>query len=192
MSEQLQQFINLVKTKDVQRTNRFSVQLAVPEAVLNKFNAEYNNDPILNRINLTARDTNLPGFSIAASEIHVGFTAYVAYEKSNGDFAITFICMGDMLEHKFFTIWREVIFKEDHTVGFYDDYVSEQVAIILKDRMDRDVRKCVATEVWPSIVTDLTINREERDVVGSFTVTFKYRKLKSMDKSNSNAGVVKK
>ena len=192
MSEQLQQFVNLIKTKDVQRSNRYAVEIAIPEAVIKKFNSEYNNEPIASRINLTAKDTNLPGYSSAASEIHIGFTAFVAYEKANGDFNITFICSGDMIEHKLFMMWKETIFKDDHSVGFYDDYITDKITIRLKDRMDGDSRRCVVTEAWPATVTDVTLNRDERDMYSTFQVTFKYRKLKSDDKVTSTSGDVTK
>lgn len=190
MTAQLQQFVNLVKTKDVQRSNRYAVEIAVPEAVITKFNSEYNNEPIAARLNLTAKDTSIPGYSAAASEIHIGFTTYVAYEKANGDFSITFLCAGDMMEHKLFMIWKDTIFKDDHSVAFYDDYITDKIHIRLKDRMDNDSRHCVVTEAWPATVTDVVVNREERDMSSSFQVTFKYRKLKSMDKASATTGDV--
>lgn len=190
MSAQLQQFVNLVKTKDVQRPNRYDVEIAIPESVITKFNQEYGSEPINSRLTLMAKDTNLPGYTAAASEIHVGYTAYVAYEKANGDFSITFMCAGDMMEHKLFTIWKESIFKEDHSVAFYDDYITDRMSVKLKTRDDKVSRHCDITEAWPATITDVTVNRDERDTYGTFQVTFKYRKLKSMDKQSVTSGDV--
>ena len=189
MTQAFEKYLTVIKKAGIQSPNRFEVEVVVPMTVQAKMSEYYNDADLSNRIGLLALDTNIPGFTAAVSEIHVGHTAFAAYEKSNGDLNVTFLCAGDMKEHKFFMAWRDSIFKQNHTLEFYDNYISDTVKIKLKNKMDQISRHMQATEAFPITVTDVVVNQGERDTYSTFQVVFKYRKLKTADSDKASADV---
>lgn len=171
---QLQKFRQLVQKVGIQRTNRYSVEIIIPPKLIEIMRKKYNQN-VSERVSLMARETNIPGFSATANEIKVGAWVYAAQEKNNADYSITFLCSGDMMEHNLFEEWRNLIFPSDHTVAFYDDYISEHVSVTLNDLQNKKVKQVNITEAWPQTVTDVQASADATNGFSTFQVTFKYR-----------------
>lgn len=187
----LKQFQALVKKVGVQTPNRFGVELKIPPNVLSLFRERFNVD-IQERINLWATDSNIPGFSATTSENHVGHTRHHAVTKSENDYTITFLCAGDMMEHNLFQTWKDVIFPKDHSVAFYDNYISDKISMFTKNRTDQKSKEVSLYEAWPTIVTDIQTNMASRDEFSTFQVTFKFRKQYQVIPSASGSNDVNK
>ncbi len=196
-------FINHVKQAGLQRTNRYQIIMNIPDNVLEKFGelvdqvkanqpgydsenlesqSQISSSSDMSRIlSLMALDTNTPGYAVSAVDMKIGTTRKVAYDKSTGDFHITFRCSGDMAEKKLFDAWRNLMFRSDHATAFYDEYVSEAIQILTLDLAGNVTYQTTLSEAYPSNVTELNMNAEEANAVMTFQVTFNYRKMYNSD-----------
>ncbi len=196
-------FINYVKQAGIQRTNRYQIIMNIPDTVMARYgdlvDQVKNNQPGYNAENLEAQsqvsssadlsktlslmalDTNTPGYNVSAVDMKIGTTRKVAYDKSTGDFHVTFRCSGDMSEKKLFDAWRNQMFRSDHSTAFYDDYVSEAIQILTLDLAGNVTYQTTLSEAYPAIITELNMNAEEANVVMTFQVTFNYRKMYNSD-----------
>jgi hypothetical protein len=173
-------FIAYVKKYGVAKQNRFNIVLTVPDEVSKKIGIT-SASSTLSGISLMAQQVNIPGYNVAIQEaVHQNSTRKVIYDKSEGEFDITFVCSGSMFEKKLFDAWKKTIFREDHTVQYYDDYISE-ITVQQLNEQDQVVYETTITECYPSTVGQLSLDRSARDSVQTLNVVFYFRKVKGDD-----------
>lgn len=181
-----QDFIAYVKKYGVAKQNRFNIILTVPDEVSKKIGIT-GASSTLSGISLMAQQVNIPGYNVAIQEaVHQNSTRKVIYDKSEGEFDITFICSGNMFEKRLFDAWKKTIFREDHTVQYYDDYISEITVQQLNEK-DEIVYETTITECYPSTVGQLSLDRSARDSTQSLNVVFYFRKVKGDDAEGLSA-----
>lgn len=195
-------FIAFVKAYGVARQNRFRITMNLPEEVVQKINQElntsfgdglvrtfYNNS--INRLQSTstaelavsimAQSVVVPGLTVLAQDmIHQNSTRKIAYDKSYGDCDITFICSGNMIEKKIFDTWAGIIFRKDHTVAYFDNYVTDMLIEQL-DEADNVVYEFKLTECYPSIINPLTLDRSTANQYQTCQVSFHFTKGKRVE-----------
>ena len=191
----LTEFVSFIQRTGLQRSNRWHVHIVVPELVQSELtslkdntqfdNVEYSNNQrdsglgamdIERTLSLMALNVDVPGMNVSNVEMHVGSTRKIAYDKSTGDINITFRCSGDMNERKLFDAWVKKIFRSDHSVEFYDNYIGD-IYIECLSVNDDITYSCYLNEAYPSIITDLNLDRQAADGLLEFQVTFNYRKF---------------
>lgn len=172
-------FIQHVKSHGIQRANRFEVQISLP--------SELSNSDIEETLSLMATNVDLPGLNVSAVDMHVGTTRSIPYDKSTGDLNISFLCSGEMREKVLFDKWIKLIFKSDHSVGYYDDYTTD-INVTTLDLQDNEVYKVTFNEAYPLVITDLNLDRKANDSTMEFQVTFKYRKMLTDNEFYDDAG----
>ena len=165
-------FISHIKKTGIAKSNRYDVVLSVPNSIRSKVDST---EPT--SINLSAQSANIPGYNVAIQEaIHQNSTRKVIYDKSEGEFDVTFLCTGDHAEKKFFDKWKKSIFLSDHTIEYYDNYISDAVVTLL-DENDKVVYSVNITECYPATVGAVAVDRTARDAVLTFNVVFNFRKV---------------
>lgn len=165
-------FISHIRKTGIAKSNRYDVVLSIPASIRSKVDSNEQAS-----INLSAQSVNIPGYNVAIQEaIHQNSTRKVIYDKSEGEFDITFLCTGDHAEKKFFDKWKKSIFLSDHTIEYYDNYVSDAVVTLL-DENDRIVYSVNITECYPATVGAVSVDRTSRDAVLTFNVVFNFRKV---------------
>lgn len=191
-------FVTHVKKEGLQRSNRFQLIISIPDKVMSQLGdlvTEINKSPsgypddgnkssssdVARTLSLMAADVNTPGYNVSSVEMHVGTTRKIAYDKSTGDFNVTFRCSGNMTEKKLFDAWIKFMFRPDHAVSFYEDYVSPKIKVMTLDYEGNVTYECAVSEAYPSVITELNLNTEQSDAILDFQVTFNYRKLYNVD-----------
>jgi hypothetical protein len=169
----------------------------IPTAVINKFNetgAELTTAPVPNgdriaegtnrdsiamakTLALMAVDVSSPGANIQSTEQNVGVHRKIADGQNNGELNITFRCSGDMAERKLFDTWRSVIFRDNKTVAYYDDYVCPNLDIYTQDNAGHHTYHVGLEEAYPTTITELPLNAEQENAVLLFQVTFTFRRV---------------
>jgi hypothetical protein len=194
----IEDFIALVRKEGFQRPNRFHVEISIPEKVKEKLQNLVNEiaqspgaegsggatksaADVERVISLMATDVSSPGFIVSASDMKIGHSRKIANDKSNGDLNITFRCGGNMTERKLFDSWRKFMFKSNHTVAFYDDYIAPTIKIKMLDMEGNITYEAAVTEAYPATVTELGLSRDQNDSIMTFQVTFNFRKLYNND-----------
>lgn len=191
----LTDFVSFVQSNGLQRVNRWHVHLVVPDIVQSEYadlkkktevdDSEYSSEQrdsglgardIERTLSLMAVNVDVPGVSVSNAEMHVGTTRKIAYDKSTGDINITFRCSGAMNERKLFDAWIKKIFKSDHSVEFYDNYIGD-IKIECLSVNDDITYSCSLNEAYPATITDLNLDRQAMDSFLEFQVTFNYRKF---------------
>ena len=177
-----QDFIAYVKKYGIAKPNRFNIVLTVPKSVYKKIGAEQNSSTmILSGISLMAQQVNIPGYNVAVQEaIHQNSTRKIIYDKSEGEFDITFICSGNHFEKKLFDLWKKVIFRPDHTIEYYDEYISD-ITVQQLNEQDKVIYETTITECYPSTVGQISLDRSARDTQQTLNVVFNFRKVKGED-----------
>ncbi len=197
----IKDFITLVRKEGFQRPNRFQVSISIPDKVKEKLDGliqELNKSPSSSSnnnsgkapasiadlekvISLMATDVSSPGYNVSTTDMTVGSSRKIAMDKSTGDMNITFRCGGNMTEKKIFDAWCKLMFKRNHTVAFYDDYVAPSIKIYMLDLEGNIAYEATVSEAYPATVTEIALSRDQNDTVSTFQVTFNYRKLYNSD-----------
>ncbi len=193
----IQDFLAHIKRDGIQKNNTWHIHITVPQLVLatNKVLFEKTKEILKSRdlpsmytagatlgglniertISLMATNVDIPGTNVSYAEMHVGTTRRIAFDKSTGDLNVTFRCSGPLYERKLFEAWVKAIFKKDHSVEYYSNYIGN-VNIQCLSPNNEITYDCDLDEVYPLVITDLNLDRTQTDQVLEFQVTFAYRK----------------
>lgn len=197
----IKDFLTHIKKSGVQRNNRFVLSINIPPLVMDKFNAmsaAIERSPVPNgddldagtnqssigitkAISLMAVDISTPGLNIQTSEFNLGVKRKIADGRNTGELNITFRCSADMSERKLFDSWASVIYRDDGTVSYYDDYVSAGIDIFSMNINGGQTYRVSMEEAYPSTITELPFNAEQENGILMFQVTFNYRRLHNVE-----------
>jgi hypothetical protein len=187
-------FASHIYANGVQAVNKWHIHLTVPKIVQDEFaqlkaqttsKDEYSKRQrdssvgtfdIEKTLSLMATTVSIPGVNVAAVDMTVGTTRKIAFDKSTGELNINFRCSGNMKEKKLFDAWIKKMFRSDHSVEFYDNYIGNIEIECVSVNGDISYN-CVANECYPITITDLNLDRQSNDTVLDFQVTFAYRKI---------------
>lgn len=195
---QTKDFFTYIKKTGVQKTNRFVISMNIPDAVLSKFNSinsDVNRSPnvdggggirsgtasdgitVAKALSLMAVDVNTPGQNISTAQQAVGVNRKIAESRTTGELNISFRCSGNMLERKLFDSWMSTIYRDDDTVAYYDDYITNNIDIFTTNHSGQQMYQVSMEEAYPTTITELPLNVENGNAVLMFQVTFAYRRL---------------
>ncbi|ACV50036.1 gp19 tail tube monomer [Delftia phage PhiW-14] len=188
-------FFGLVRKHGLQRTNRYQILITIPQAVtdmLDKQVIEFAETGTQSTkllaignsqekvLSLMATNIMVPGYNVSTTDMKVGHTRKIANGVNYGEFTAVFRCTGEMFEKKIFDAWRKVVVGSDHSLGFYDSYIGT-IKVMTTDQNDNVTYETSMSEAYPLTVTEMTLNRDERDAFATISVSFTYRKLFNTD-----------
>lgn len=197
----IKDFLTHIKKSGVQRNNRFVLSINIPPLVMEKFNSmgvsierspvpnggeldsgtNQNSIGITKSLSLMAVDISTPGQNIQTTDLNLGVKRKVADGRNTGELNITFRCSSDMSERKLFDSWSSVIYRDDGTVSYYDDYVSPGIDIFSTNNNGGQTYRVSMEEAYPVTITELPFNTEQENSILMFQVTFNYRRLHNVE-----------
>lgn len=184
MKEGLSQFYAYIRSKGVFRPNRYEVVFSVPSLLLDSGKAaDLTTDA--GTISLTCMNVNIPGFQVLTDENKYGnYVRKTAYDRTMENLETTFLATGEMKERKFFDMWNGMIFKDQHRVEYYANYISS-VTIKCFDTADNLIYEIELTEAYPLTVTQLNLDRSELNSTSMFSVSWAFHRIIPSDASVS-------
>lgn len=203
-SNTLSEFISHIKSNNIARVNRFRITFTMPDALIASMTAPAspkNSTPLgspspqapknlsaTKVISLTCLTADIPGRQLSTAPIEYGnFTRKIPYSRSTNEFSTSFLVTGKMDEKKIFDSWSNIIFDETKcSTFFYDDFISS----ILVESLDTDdvvVYSFELTEVYPSFISSIRLDRTAQNQQMFLDVTWAYHKvIADTDSFNSN------
>ncbi len=119
--------------------------------------------------------TSLPGRSVGTVERYDhGPIRKVPYAEIYADLSLTFMCSGNMTEHKFFDLWQTFcVGGDDFYLPYYDDIVGN-IRLNLIDKQGSITMTMEAREAWPVMLSEVQLGYDEMGTVPKFSVDFAY------------------
>lgn len=173
-------FVAYIKKNGVALNNRFDVLLTLPNGVTDlafyrrNGKSEFGPDP--RTLSLMALSVSMPGVNVSTTEMRLGVTRKIPYDRSTGELDMVFRCSADMIEKRVFDAWISAIFTDQHTLEYYEDYVTD-ITVSTVDNQNNTSYQCRYSEAYPAVITPLTFDRENQNTIATFQVTFNYRKV---------------
>ncbi|HEY5631899.1 MAG TPA: hypothetical protein VIR31_07200, partial [Nitrososphaeraceae archaeon] len=141
-------------------------------------------------IALMAVDVSTPGQNLQTAELKAGVHRKIVDGRNTGELNITFRCSSDMTERKLFDAWMSLIYRDNGTVAYYDEYTSSGVDIFSLTNNGGQTYRVSMEEAYPATLTELPFNTEQENGVLMFQVTFNYRRLHNTALDTAPVGVV--
>lgn len=185
-------FITAIKRHGLARTNRFRVEIPLPNVVQDKF-SDINDRPdnvfskalditklILGRggdytrgLELTCDAVQVPGMNFLTSDRRANTTnVKLPYDVDYGDVQFSFYVSGDMLEKKILDAWQASIYDRDtHSFEYLENYSQDIVIHSLNER-NEEVNSVTLYEAWPITQNSIDLNagsNESQKVIIGFT-----------------------
>lgn len=195
----IKDFIAYIKKSGIQRNNRFVISMNIPDAVLAKFNSLGDEIDLITdnsaitsieaskAIALMAVDVSTPGQNLQTSELKAGVSRKVVDGRNTGELNITFRCSSKMTERKLFDAWMSLIYRDNGTVAYYDEYTSPGVDIFSLTNNGGQTYRVSMEEAYPVTLTELPFNSEQENGFLMFQVTFNYRRLHNTELESSTS-----
>ncbi|BAU40042.1 hypothetical protein [Ralstonia phage RSP15] len=190
-------FASFVKNVGVASPNRYDIVISFPpalqqvlvESVYNRTGPNAIPPQILGSVDthdafrslsLMAQTVSVPGYSTQAIDSNMNSCVRkVPFARTWGEFDITFVCSGNMIERKIFDAWMEYIFKKNHRQEYYDNIIADiDLFIVSKD--DKNLTPIFSTkflECYPTVVTQINLDRSQQSSTMTFQVTFAFWKM---------------
>lgn len=195
----MSEFLNLLKTNNIARPNRFKITFAIPDKLANPSSssdsssntpgADYmkmvgevtsqlkgltGTDPA-STIALTCMAVDIPARQVTTSEISYGnYARRVANNRTFSEVNMSFLVTGQYGEKKFFDDWFNIINDEtNHAVEFYDNYVST-IVIECLDQQDNTVYMCQLVEAFPVSIGSIRLDRTTQNTSMLLDVSFAF------------------
>lgn len=134
-----------------------------------------------------------PGRNFAVGEIQGGGgpAVKVMQDVIYSDITLTIICSEDFKERKFFDNWMNYMYKDFKYAGilyagtnsrglhaYYNDYAKFNTLTIYQWRQDGTlIHTSEMYEIFPTSLSSMTANWDERDTYQRFTVTLAYNRM---------------
>lgn len=160
------------------RPNLFSVQLSTRHLF-----------GISDTFEFRVEAAEFPGKTMTTTEIAGGGgpTVRVASDVSYGDLTLTIICSADYNERIFFEEWINLIYEEygrntnARRMGlleYYETYAKgNSLTVRQHDASGKTIYQSIFKEVYPTTISAMTANWDERDTYQRFTVTLAYNRV---------------
>ena len=176
----LQDFLSLVRTDGLARSNRFSIVIPLPASRI-----ESTLD--LERLSLFAEISTLPGAKINTEQLKLFGPVYT--RPTGIDYGntinVTFIVDGDLKVRRIFEDWIHLVGnKNSYTVNYHTDYVSQQITLSQLNVNDNIVYTYKLKDAFPIEIGAMNISQQTENQVHRLTVTFAYRSWEYMQVSS--------
>ena len=183
-------FYASLRTKGLQRTNKFHVRILPPQVILDSYNDDYSN--AYRSIEVYAESVNLPGvnFSTTQNRRHgVGYQQKYVNDVTFNDLTVSFINNGSMDMTIIFYDWMNSVIGFDkfltdpnpnvtgklpYEFEYKSQYVAGDFYIAVFDERGDWVAEYKIFEAFPVSMSDISMNWNSTDEFARFTVNFAY------------------
>lgn len=167
----LNEFISSVKTEGMMTTNRFDVEIALPNILTQK---SYNNN--LKKVLLHCETVNLPGLNISTTQARTfGEIREMPYERLFDNVSMSFYIDNTMQVKDLFDTWTNESIQNStsRTMNYYNDYISN-IVITVYDRTERMRYAVTLYEAYPKNISPIQLDTAGRDVM-KMQVSMQYK-----------------
>lgn len=134
---------------------------------------------------------NLPGLSNSTTDVRIfGENREVPYMPLYPSLDLSFILDRKMAIKSFFDAWsNEVINQNTRNVGYYKDYASTDLDLIITDKEGKAIYCVRVYEAYPKAIQDIRFGFDVKDIIRlNVTLAFKYWERIDVDENgNENA-----
>lgn len=158
-------------TSGFARTNRYSVELALPPAVRDSTHISD-----VQRMLLLCESVQLPALNVNTTQIRTfGEIREMPYEFNYDAISMSFYVDGDMIVKNIFDKWIKSIQQgTTRNFNYYDNYVAPTMRINVEDLEDNVVQTITLYEAYPKTVNAVQLSYEQKDIM-KLTVSMMYR-----------------
>lgn len=164
--------------------NRYEVILSIPRAV---------KAIDLANISLRCDSINIPGKAFSTSQYRIyGPARTMPYEVTySGELTLSVILSADMRERRVFESWTTLVSNpENFKMGYYNNYVADNMLIRILTKADTVVYEAVVEEVYPKSIGDLQLGYEKDNEILRQDITLAYRKYTPNFYTQNLTGIV--
>ena len=164
--------ISSIKKAGLARNNRYRIVLTKPKSL--ESNKTIFDIP---KLQLYCEQVNLPGLNVNTFGTRTyGETREAPYEFNYEPINLTFYSDTEMNIKYFFDAWIKSIQKgNSRTYNYYNDYICDQMDIIVENIDDEETYRMTLFEVFPKIVTPIQLDYGSKDIMKvSVTLEYKY------------------
>lgn len=157
----LNDFVGSIKREGLMRTNKFSVMLSIPPAVIQ---GSYTTD--LRKVLLYCDTINLPGQSFATAEAKTfGEIREMPYQRLFEPITMTFFVDNSMNVKLLFDAWLgAVVNPQTRNVSYYKDYITD-MTISVQDINEKSRYQLQAYQCYPKSVSSIQMDYASKDVM---------------------------
>jgi len=187
-------FISYIKTANIVRSNRFSVNFILPSALLSLLsnaNSSVGNTGvsavstsigsggIAKAMSMTCLNADLPGFNVETTDTRYGnLVRHIANGRTFESFTTTFLLTGAMVEKKIFDAWYATIFNDtNNSINYYDSYTST-VTMSQLDVNDNVLYSTQLLEAYPIHVGTIKEDRTATNTISTVDITWAFYRIK--------------
>lgn len=168
----LDNFISEVTKLGVSKSNRFEVQITVPQALQG-----FTQDGRL--VSLYCDISNLPGMSVSTKGLRLYGPAYqrpVSSEFNGEAINMTFYLDRDMKVKALFDAWMfKIVNPNSFNVSYAKDYISE-IKISQLDEQDKETYSVYLEDAFPRAMSLVDLSASAVNQAGKLNMTFAYRR----------------
>lgn len=178
----IQDFLAHIGKYGIARDNRFDFVLdTLPTGLMTNLSTLGIDSNATNKgLSIMVKSISEPGINFSTVERNDNsLTRKVAYDRSFGDLDVVFICSANMYEKKLFDEWKNLIFKKNKMVEYYDNYITNatfQIRTQSSDYFDIAYRVKIK-ELYPVTVTPISVDKTTENQILTFQVTFVIRDI---------------
>ena len=169
----LNDFISKVRTNGLATSNMYTVEMAIPAVVQNKFGAFHD----LRAVQLFCDSCQLPDQNINTSQTRTyGEVREMPYENLYGNINMTFLVDSDYRTKHFFDTWiQNITDPETRHINYYKDYTVPVIRITMFNRSGYETYRAALYECYPKQIQAVTVDNNAKEVVKvSVSMNYKY------------------
>lgn len=169
------------------RPNLFTAQLSVGTNLVTPLGW----NSVSNTFGFRVESAEFPGKSFSVGEFVGGGgpMVKVPQDVTYSDITLTIICSEDFAERKFFDKWMNFIYKDFDFADtqdkssrglfeYYNEYAKSNTLTVYQWKQNGDlIHTTKMYEVFPTALSPMTANWDERDTYQRFTVTLAYNRM---------------
>jgi len=139
----------------------------------------------LRAIGFNCHQVAIPSNNIATKPIKTyGLKKEYAYNKLFDEITTGFYLSENMDEYHFFESWQDLMYKPNHSVGWYNDYIStleiHQLSRDVSKGTSNDlgiVCKFILIDAYPKLISSMALDYSAANTIQKFTVNWTYRDM---------------
>jgi hypothetical protein len=164
----LQRFKEEIKGRGLARTNKFIVEIGLPELIQkDMFNLEI--------VQLFCETASIPGVNIATQANRTfGEQREIPYDRNFEPFTLNFYVDHAMTVKSFFDNWlNSVIDPNSRTINYYEQYITDIKITVIGNNEDK-IYTITLYEAYPKTIQSITLDQNSREAM-KLGVTFNYK-----------------
>ena len=139
----------------------------------------------LRKIGFNCNNITIPGNNIATKPLKTyGLKKEYAYNKLFDEVTSSFYLSEQMDEYNFFESWQELMYAPNHSLGWYNDYVSHLEIHQLSRNVEKGtsndlgvICKFTLVDAYPKLISPLSLDYSRSNDIQKFTVNWTFRDM---------------